>query len=247
MLARSAPRRTDPNDAPRRPGPGSGNIGSEEHRRRGTEAENEVLEGESVQARTPVQLAPSAPADPGVEERPRPSTASVARLFDQHAPYVGRTLRCLGVRDHELSDVLQEVFLLAHDRLPPFEHDATARERAWLYAICVRKALSARRDAARRALREVRDEARVAEAPGAHSPHDELERTRKLAQAMAILEQLDEDKRAVFVLHEVEQLAMSEVATIVGTPLQTAYSRLYAAKKEIAASLRRLRARGTVE
>jgi hypothetical protein len=40
---------------------------------------------------------------------------------------------------------------------------------------------------------------------------------------------------------------MSEVAAIVGTPLQTAYSRLHAAEKEIAASLRRLRARGTVE
>ncbi|MFN7700561.1 MAG: sigma-70 family RNA polymerase sigma factor [Deltaproteobacteria bacterium] len=165
-----------------------------------------------MQARTPFQLSRGATADAGAEERPRPSAAVVARLFDQHAPYVGRTLRCLGVRDHELSDVLQEVFLLAHDRLPPFEHDAAARERAWLYAICVRKALSARRDAARRAVREVRDDARVAEAPGAQSPHDELERTRKLAQAMAILEQLDEDKRVVFVLYEVEQLAMSEVA-----------------------------------
>ena len=182
-----------------------------------------------------------------MERSPRPSAGAVARLFDQHAPYVGRTLRCLGVRDHELPDVVQEVFLLAHDRLPRLEREPIARERAWLYAICVRKALSARRDAARRALREVRDEARVAEAPGAQCPHDELERTRRLAQAMAILEQLDEDKRVVFVLHEVEQLAMSEVATIVGAPLQTAYSRLYAAKKEIAASLRRLRARGTAE
>lgn len=169
----------------------------------------------------------------------------LARLFDAHAPFVGRTLRCLGVREHELGDVLQEVFLVAHDRLPRFEVDETSRERAWLYAICVRKALSARRDAARRALREVKVQAE----PCAHepSPHEELERTRKLAQALAILGELDEDKRAVFVLHEVEQLAMSEVAAIVGAPLQTAYSRHYAAKKEIAASLRRLRARGTDE
>lgn len=169
----------------------------------------------------------------------------LADVFDAHAAYVGRTLRCLGVRDHELSDVIQEVFLVVHGRLA--ELSDLGRVRAWLYAICVRKALSARRDAARRSKREVKDDARVASAHDATSPHDELERTRRLARALAILEELDEDKRVVFVLYEVEQLPMSEVAEIVGCPLQTAYSRLYAAKKEIAATLRRLRARGTIE
>lgn len=169
----------------------------------------------------------------------------LADVFDAHAAYVGRTLRCLGVREHELGDVIQEVFLVVHGRLD--ELSDPSRVRAWLYAICVRKALSARRDAARRALREVKDETRVATASHETSPHDELETTRRLARALAILEELDEDKRVVFVLHEVEQLAMSEVAEVVGCPLQTAYSRLYAAKKEIAATLRRLRARGTIE
>ncbi len=182
----------------------------------------------------------------------RPTTSEVAvpalrlaHVFDAHASYVGRTLRCLGVREHELGDVVQEVFLVVHDRLA--ELSDPGRVRAWLYAICVRKALSARRDAARRSQREVKDEQRIAAASHPTSPHDELENTRRLARALAILEELDEDKRVVFVLHEVEQLAMSDVADIVGCPLQTAYSRLYAAKKEIAATLRRLRARGTIE
>jgi len=167
---------------------------------------------------------------------------ALARLFDAHAPYVGRTLRCLGVRDAELADVVQEVFLVVHDRHA--ELSDPGKIRAWLYAICIRKALSARRDAARKRLREI---ARDAEPASERTPHDELEKTRRLAQAFSILGALDDDKRAVFVLSEVEQLPMSEVALIVGCPLQTAYSRLQAARREIATTLRRLRARGTIE
>ncbi len=45
------------------------------------------------------------------------------------------------------------------------------------------------------------------------------------------LDQLDDDKRAVFVLFELEQMPMVDVAEAAGCPLQTAYSRLYAARK----------------
>jgi len=45
----------------------------------------------------------------------------------------------------------------------------------------------------------------------------------------------------VFVLFDVEGLAMEEVAQIMGCPLQTAYSRLYAARRKVEASLVRLR------
>ncbi len=183
-------------------------------------------------------MAATPPGDGTAVDGPAPT----ARLFDAHASYVGRTLRCLGVRDGELPDVVQEVFLLAHDRRA--ELSDPAKIRAWLYAICVRKALSARRDGARRQLREV---ARSAEPANERTPHDELEKTRRLTQALSILGELDDDKRAVFVLSAVEQLPMAEVAVIVGCPLQTAYSRLQAARREIATTLRRLRARGTIE
>ena len=101
-----------------------------------------------------------------------------------------------------------------------------------------------RRDAARRRMREA-----GIEVDPEHdvTPHDELERTRRLAQAIEILGGIGEDKRIVFVLYEVEQLPMAEVADIIGCPLQTAYSRLYAARKEIAEALRRLRAGGRAE
>ena len=61
-------------------------------------------------------------------------------------------------------------------------------------------------------------------------PGEILRRRRALTALHAALDRLDEDKRAVFVLFEIEQLSMREVADAVGCPVQTAYARLYAAR-----------------
>ncbi|MEO7733801.1 MAG: sigma factor-like helix-turn-helix DNA-binding protein, partial [Kofleriaceae bacterium] len=66
---------------------------------------------------------------------------------------------------------------------------------------------------------------------------------RELARARAvldeILDELDDAKRAVFVLFELEEMPMSEVAKAVECPLQTAYSRLAAARKQVERAVRR--------
>ncbi|MDQ3036443.1 MAG: RNA polymerase sigma factor [Myxococcota bacterium] len=177
--------------------------------------------------------------------RARAGAGEVGAIFDAHGAYVARVLRCLGVRDQELPDACQEVFVVVQRRL--HELDGRAALRTWLYAICVRKALGLRRDAARRRSREVGEPSEASEPRTESTPEDELERTRKLAQALGILEEIAEEKRVVFVLYEVEQLPMSDVAEIVACPLQTAYSRLYAARREISGALRRLRAGGRAE
>ena len=177
--------------------------------------------------------------------RARAGAGDVGAIFDAHGAYVARALRCLGVRDQELADACQEVFLVVQRRL--HELEGRAAMRTWLYAICMRKALGLRRDAARRRGREAGEPTAATEPRTESTPHEELERTRKLAQALAILESIADEKRLVFVLYEVEQLPMSEVAEIAGCPLQTAYSRLYAARREIADALRRLRAGGRAE
>lgn len=166
----------------------------------------------------------------------------LADVFDLHAAYVGRTLRCLGVHEREVPDAIQEVFLVVHRRLAELRKPSALR--SWLYAICLRKAMALRRKAARR-----REDAfaRPPESKSEETPHDDLVRTRALATALEILDGLDDDKRAVFVLYEVEQLPMSEVAAAVGVPLQTGYSRLYAARREIARTLSRLQAQGGLE
>jgi RNA polymerase sigma-70 factor (ECF subfamily) len=147
------------------------------------------------------------------------------RIWSDHGPYVGRALRHLGVRDADLDDALQEVFIVVHRRLPELR-DADAL-RSWLYGIALRIAMASRRRSKQRAAREgeVADYESIAHSESGASSV-ETQQT-----ANALLERLDDDRRAVFVLYHVEQMSMREVAEIVGAPLQTCYSRLRAAHR----------------
>ena len=65
---------------------------------------------------------------------------SFDEVFATHAAFVMRALRCLGARESEAEDACQDVFVVVHRRLSELESPAALR--AWLYAICVKKALS---------------------------------------------------------------------------------------------------------
>jgi RNA polymerase sigma-70 factor (ECF subfamily) len=156
------------------------------------------------------------------------------RVFREHVPFVWRVLRRLGVGEADVDDVCQEVFLVVHRRRGDFEGRSSLR--TWIYGICVRAASEHRRQPHRR--REA-----LAETPPEGSmpaPHDDdLERRRAIELLDRALDQLDDDKRVIYVLYEIEQLPMSEIADTVACPLQTAYSRLHAARRLIEAILRR--------
>jgi RNA polymerase sigma-70 factor (ECF subfamily) len=154
------------------------------------------------------------------------------RLFQELAPFVWRALRRLGVQERDCEDVLQEVFLTVHNKLPEFEQRSTVR--TWVYGICLRKAQDYRRLA--RVTREVGERGHELRAtPPNQEQSFEVNRARALLDS--ILDQLDADKRAVFVMFEWEALSMAEVAEVVGVPVQTAYARLYAARRHVQAAL----------
>lgn len=155
-------------------------------------------------------------------------------VFHECAPFVWRVLRQLGVREADLKDVSQEVFLVVHRKLATFQERSSLR--TWVYAIAVRVASDYRRRAHRRRERIGED---LPEAVLPPPQHEELERRRALAWLDAVLDTLDEDKRAVFVLFEIEQVPMVEVAEAVGCPIPTAYARLYAARRHVEAAARR--------
>lgn len=158
------------------------------------------------------------------------------RIVDEHAGFLWRALRHLGVRERDLEDVCQDVFLVAHRRFPDFRGDSSLR--TWLYGIAVRLASEHRRRA------HVRREVPTSEPPGADSPASGPERVARSELRdlfNSILDQLDDDKRAVFVLYEIEDLDMKEVSKALGCPLQTAYSRLHAARSFVAAAVRERR------
>lgn len=150
---------------------------------------------------------------------------SLAEVFREYAPFVWRTLRRLGVRDADVDDVCQEVFVVVFRRLDSFEERSSLR--TWLYGISVRVASDYRRRAMHR-------EVATEEPAGVPlDPHARIQSREALARLDGILENLDDDKRAVFVLYEIEQLTMAEVAEALQCPLQTAYSRLHAARKYV--------------
>ena len=72
----------------------------------------------------------------------------------------------------------------------------------------------------------------------------ELALARARERLNRVLAELDDDKRAVFVLFDIEGMPMEDVAEIAGCPLQTAYSRLYAARRKVEAALTRMHAAG---
>lgn len=159
---------------------------------------------------------------------------SFEQLFVDHAPYVWRVLLRLGVHASDAEDVCQEVFLIVHRRLPSFEGRSSIQ--TWIYGICVRVTADYRKRAHRRY--ELTSE-EIPEHPGPANQHAELEDRQARALLDATVSKLDDDKRAVFVLFELEELPMAEVAVAVGCPLQTAYARLYAARSVVEAALRR--------
>jgi RNA polymerase sigma-70 factor (ECF subfamily) len=169
---------------------------------------------------------------PGADATTPVAEAAFPRLFQELAPFVWRALRRLGVQERDCEDVLQEVFLTVHKKLPEFEQRSSLR--TWVYGICLRKAQDYRRLA--RVTREVGEQGRELSA-SAPNQEQTLEVNRARALLDSILDQLDDDKRAVFVMFEWEALSMSEVAGLVGVPVQTAYARLYAARKHVQAAL----------
>ncbi|MET0388724.1 MAG: RNA polymerase sigma factor [Polyangiales bacterium] len=150
---------------------------------------------------------------------------TTSKLFEAHGALVLRLVRYLGVHDSQAEDVAQEVFVVAHRRLDTLQRNESAR--SWLFGI-------ARRVAAN----HVRKTKRSREHTLAHwdvadsgDPAAELQLARDRALLTRALERLDDDKRVVFVLFELEGLTMQEIAEMVGCPLATAYSRLSAARQ----------------
>jgi len=162
---------------------------------------------------------------------PRPTTRQV---FDAHAAYALRVLRYLGVREADLHDVCQEVFITVHRKLDAFE--GRSEVRTWLYAICRNAASDYRRRAHVR--REVPAEEPERGAPELASlePVSRLEARSRLQLA---LDALDERARELFVLYEIEGLTMPEIAEVLECPVQTLYSRLHAARKAVLSALGR--------
>jgi len=158
--------------------------------------------------------------------------AEFETVYRENVRYVWRCVRHLGVRESEVEDLTHEVFLVIGRKLATFEQRSTLR--TWIYGITIRVCSDYRKRAS------VRREIPVAEhAERAHSsdPHEEATRGLVRSELQCHLEALVDAQREVFVLYEIEELPMREVAETLSIPLQTAYSRLHAARQALKARL----------
>jgi len=185
----------------------------------------------------------AAPLSGGADSADPPPGAGFAEVFEAHFDYVWNSLRRLGVREGDLEDLTHDVFFAVHRRFDRF--DTKRPLRPWLFGFALRRASDYRRLARNRF--EVLESGNAPSDP-VDSSADPLERAlvgESLRIARAALEALELGRRAVFILHDLDEIAMPEVARELEIPLNTAYSRLRLARGELAATVRRLRNGGT--
>jgi RNA polymerase sigma-70 factor (ECF subfamily) len=192
-----------------------------------------LASSEQTLALAPVE---SAPAVEAVAVAPAPPL-EFGSVFREYSAYVLGLLRRLGVAPADVDDVAQEVFLAVHHQLSSFEARSTLK--TWLCRICRNKAFDDCRKASRR--RRLLAAAGSCDADGlGGDPQQELllkERERLLYEALG---KLSPEQREVFVLYEIEQLSMKEVATSVRCELDTAYSRHRVARQRVQAAFERV-------
>jgi RNA polymerase sigma-70 factor (ECF subfamily) len=156
-----------------------------------------------------------------------PDPISFDAVYDACIDLVWRSLRSLGVRENALDDAVQDVFLVVHRRLPEFE--ARSSVRTWVFGIALKVARDHRRRERRKGGLAPLDFDILDRRPG---PDRDTENREALSQLARVLDVLDDDKREMFVMAEIEQLSAPEIAETLGANLNTVYSRIRSARRE---------------
>jgi RNA polymerase sigma-70 factor (ECF subfamily) len=165
------------------------------------------------------------PAAQPVRAQAQTDAVSFRDVFGRYAPYVLGLVRRLGVREAEVDDVAQEVFIVVHRQLPHFEGRSSLK--TWLCGITLRTVANHRRKVMRRREASIDISPEQRAAPEQHTLLERQDNANSLLQA---LDTLTPKLREVFVLYEIEELPMIDVARTLGCPRFTAYTRLHAAR-----------------
>lgn len=160
----------------------------------------------------------------------------LSAIYRQHHAFVWRSLYGFGLRGDEIRDAVQEVFVVVHRKFATF--DGRSAIRHWLYGIARRVAADHRKKGSRRSrrLHLVPDNDATPDAP---RTDESLTAARLVEQFLSLL---DDDKRQVFLLAEVEGMTVPEIATALGVNLNTIYTRLRAARLRFRKEVERLEA-----
>lgn len=149
-------------------------------------------------------------------------------VFREHVDAVWRTAVAMGVDPDGAHDVVQEVFMTAYRRRSDFDGERSPRP--WLLGITRNVARHHHRSTSRRNNRLQQ----VPPAPPPELPSEQVERREAADLLQAFLDQLDENKRVVFVLGHIEGLSAKQIARTLGLKRATVYARAQAAREALA-------------
>jgi RNA polymerase sigma-70 factor (ECF subfamily) len=172
-----------------------------------------------------------------------PDLPTFQTIYRTYFELVWSTARRLGVPPDAMDDVVQEVFIVIHNKLDTLERPEALR--SWIYGIARRTVSTYHRGQRARIPLSIqagieREAISLEPTPLAHT-----ETSAELQMLFNLLDELDELKREVFALVEIEELSVPQVAELLGIPLNTAYSRLRAARQAFDAALARNAARAS--
>jgi RNA polymerase sigma-70 factor (ECF subfamily) len=174
----------------------------------------------------------SASAERDQVEPGTPPVPPFEQLYDDNAVFIWRSLRGLGVPEAHMDDAVQEVFMVVHRRLG--DYVPRGHIRSWLFGIAMRVAKDYKRSARRKPTEPLLDGPALV---AADSPFEQVARNQALTFVERFLDTLNDDQRALFVLTELEQMRVSEVAELLGENVNTVYSRQRAIRKQFAEAL----------
>ena len=179
----------------------------------------------------PIRRLTSAHAD-SEEER-------LTSLMREHFDFVWRSLRRLGLPAADADDGAQEVFLVVSRKLVAI---APGKERAFLFGVALKVASTRRRSIRRRSERFDAELEEIDEqsAPG---PERLVELSRARRALQGVLDEMELELRAPFVLFELEELNVPQIAELLALPVGTVSTRLRTARQQFQAAVRRLQAR----
>jgi len=181
-------------------------------------------------------------------QRRSPSAICMADLFDEvvqnDLSFIARLIQYFGVPSSDVADILQEVLSAVCKSRIPYD-PLRGKRRTWLYRVAFFRSMTYRGSARHR--REKLDGLHPGEAPGLMAKGDPEKHAIANEERRIVWEsivRLPVDRRAVFVLYEIREWAMAEIAQALGIPRSTGWTRLQRAREEFRrAVLRRLRVR----
>jgi RNA polymerase sigma-70 factor (ECF subfamily) len=169
---------------------------------------------------------------------------TLARIYEEHFDFVWRNARRLGVPEASADDVAQDVFLVVQRRIADF--DGRVPMKAWIFGILARVVRDHRRSFRRKGARNVSLEheptSDFAAVASGTSPNELVEHVERVRLFEKLLAELDEDKRTLLILSELEQWTLREIAELFGSNTNTIYSRVRAAKRAFEQAYARSRA-----